>query len=168
MKPIVGFPPVFDSGSRILILGSMPGEASLAAGQYYAHPRNAFWPLIAGVLGVSMPVDYADRLAMLQASGVALWDVIARCKRQGSLDSAIVADTVCVNDFEGFFPDCPLVDHVFFNGTAAEAAFRRHVTPPAGRILNMIRLPSSSPAYASMTIREKHEAWMAIAKVLKR
>ena len=103
MKPIVGFPPVFDSGSRILILGSMPGEASLAAGQYYAHPRNAFWPLIAGVLGVSMPVDYADRLAMLQASGVALWDVIARCKRQGSLDSAIVADTVCVNDFEGFF-----------------------------------------------------------------
>ena len=86
---VCSFPPAFRTDARVLILGSMPGEASLAAGRYYAHPRNAFWPIMGALFGAGAELPYDQRLARLNAAGVALWDVIARCRRPGSLDSAI-------------------------------------------------------------------------------
>ena len=144
----------------------MPGAASLAAGQYYAHPRNAFWPLMGRVLDADMSTEYSRRLEVLQQAGIALWDVIACCERKGSLDSAISPETVVVNDFSFLFAVCPEISHIFFNGTAAETAFRRHVRLPAGRVMRMVRLPSTSPAHAGMTLAQKCMAWAEIADVL--
>jgi len=142
----------------------MPGEASLAAAAYYAHPRNAFWPIMGALFGAGPALPYPERLARLTASGVALWDVIAACERDGSLDSAIAPDSVEANDFARLFRDCPCITHVFFNGTAAEAAFRRHVRghialPPT---LQFTRLPSTSPAHAARGFDAKLAAWQAV------
>jgi len=164
---VCSFPPVFRADARVLILGSMPGEASLAAAQYYAHPRNAFWPLMGRLFGAGPECPYQARLARLNAAGVALWDVIAQCRRPGSLDSAIDRDSVEVNDFASLFATCPGIDHVFFNGTAAEAAFRRHVRLPAGlRPLTFTRLPSTSPAHAARDFAAKLAAWQAVRDAL--
>nr|HRM71210.1 DNA-deoxyinosine glycosylase [Thauera phenylacetica] len=126
--PLVrSFAPQFRADARVLVLGSMPGTASLAAAQYYAHPRNAFWPIMGALFGAGPELPYAQRLERLASAGVALWDVIGRCERAGSLDSAIAPASIEANDFAGLFAACPGIDHVFFNGAAAEAAFRRHV-----------------------------------------
>lgn len=145
----------------------MPGAASLAAGQYYAHPRNAFWPIMGALFGAGPELPYADRLQRLNAAGVALWDVIAACERTGSLDSAIAADSVEANDFARLFRACPHIEQVFFNGSAAETAFRRHVQ---GRIalpaLRLTRLPSTSPAHAARGFEAKLAAWQAVKDAL--
>lgn len=145
----------------------MPGAASLAAGQYYAHPRNAFWPIMGALFGAGPELPYADRLQRLNAAGVALWDVIAACERAGSLDSAIAADSVEANDFARLFRACPHIEQVFFNGSAAETAFRRHVQ---GRIalpaLRFTRLPSTSPAHAARGFEAKLAAWQAVKDAL--
>ena len=157
------FPPACASDARVLVLGSMPGEASLAAAQYYAHPRNAFWPIMGALFGAGPALPYPERLQRLQAAGVALWDVIAACERQGSLDSAIAPASIEANDFARLFRDCPQIRHVFFNGSAAEAAFRRHVR---GRIalpaLSFTRLPSTSPAHAARSFEAKLAAWQPV------
>ena len=101
------FPPVADSSARVLILGSMPGAASLTAHQYYAHPRNAFWRIMGDLIGAGPDLPYAQRLERLKAAGIALWDVIAECHRPGSLDSAIVGESVVANDFSAFFGRAP-------------------------------------------------------------
>ncbi|MBN8442508.1 MAG: DNA-deoxyinosine glycosylase [Thauera sp.] len=164
---ICSFPPVFRADARVLILGSMPGEASLAAAQYYAHPRNAFWPIMGALFGAGAELPYAQRLARLNAAGVALWDVIARCRRPGSLDSAIARDSVEPNDFAALFAACPRISHVFFNGTTAETAFRRHVRLPADfRSLSFARLPSTSPAHAARDLAAKLAAWQAVPAAL--
>ena len=119
------FPPIASPDARILILGSMPGQASLAAGQYYAHPRNAFWPIMGALFGAGPELPYAQRLERLASAGIALRDVIGRCERAGSLDSAIAPASIEANDFAGLFAACPGIDHVFFNGTAAATLFRR-------------------------------------------
>ncbi|WEN43796.1 hypothetical protein CKCBHOJB_03426 [Thauera sp. GDN1] len=157
------FEPVFRADARVLVLGSMPGAASLAAAEYYAHPRNAFWPIMGALFGAGLALPYAERLLRLKAAGVALWDVIAACERPGSLDSAIAPASVQANDFARLFRDCPHIGHVFFNGTAAETAFRRHVR---GRIalpaLHFTRLPSTSPAHAARGFEAKLAAWQAV------
>lgn len=164
---VCSFPPAFRTDARVLILGSMPGEASLAAGRYYAHPRNAFWPIMGALFGAGAELPYDQRLARLNAAGVALWDVIARCRRPGSLDSAIARDSVEPNDFPMLFAACPQITHVFFNGTAAETAFRRHARLPAGsRPLSFTRLPSTSPAHAACDLTAKLAAWQAVATAL--
>jgi hypoxanthine-DNA glycosylase len=141
---IVGFPPVADARSRVLILGSMPSEASLAKGQYYAHPRNAFWPLMSALLGEPQRSDYAARLDMLLRHGVALWDVAAACEREGSGDAAI--RDVIVNDFPAFFAAHPAIRRVYFNGGKAWALYRQHVLPTVdGYVCE--RLGSTSPAH---------------------
>lgn len=157
------FPPVFRADARVLVLGSMPGAASLAAAQYYAHPRNAFWPIMGALFGAGPQLSYADRLDRLVAAGVALWDVIGSCARDGSLDRAIAADSIVPNDFAALFAACPQLSAVFFNGAAAETAFRRHVQRAAGSPpLHLARLPSTSPAHAARRFEAKLEAWQAL------
>jgi len=163
MAEVYSFPPVVGPGARQLILGSMPGEASLRAGQYYAHPRNAFWPIMGDLLGFAPDLPYADRLQRLTAAGIALWDVIAGCERSGSLDADIVRTSVRTNDFAGFFATYPGIERVFFNGAAAETNFRRHVLPQAApSCRQLLRLPSTSPAHAARGYAEKLAAWSVV------
>lgn len=158
-----GFPPVANGQARLLILGSMPGQASLQAAQYYAHPRNAFWRIMGDLLGAGPELPYAQRLVRLQAAGVALWDVIAACQRGGSLDADIVGASVRVNDFSAFLAVHRSIERIFFNGAAAEASFRRHVLPGlAERPLALHRLPSTSPAHAARSYADKLAAWSVI------
>jgi TDG/mug DNA glycosylase family protein len=159
------FPPIVGADARVLILGSMPGEASLQRQQYYGHPRNAFWPILCTLLGVAPTSDYAERVAALRAHGIALWDVIAACARSGSLDQAIRRDTIQVNDFGGFFSRAPMIERLIFNGTTAEREFGRRVLPrllPRYQRIERHRLPSTSPAHAGMPFEKKLAAWRVL------
>ena len=162
MARILSFAPIANRAARILILGSMPGSASLAAGQYYAHAQNQFWPILGDITGVAAPMPYAARVRALKARGIALWDVLASCAREGSLDAAIDDATIRANDFAAFYRAHPGITHVFFNGAKAEACYRKHVLAllvdvPARPIYH--RLPSTSPAHASMSRAHKRRAW---------
>lgn len=158
-----GFPPVVAADARLLILGSMPGQASLAAQAYYAHPQNAFWRIMGDLFGAGPALPYVERLAKLQAAGVALWDVMAACERPGSLDADIVPGSVRANDFAAFLAVNRRITHIFFNGAAAETAFRRLVLPTlAGGDLVLQRLPSTSPAHAALSYDKKLAIWAQI------
>lgn len=151
-------------GARVLVLGSMPGTASLEANQYYAHPRNAFWSIIEVLFGIERSLPYETRCRRLVACGVALWDVLETCHRPGSLDANIDASSVVVNDFAGFFVDHGSIEKICFNGAAAEKLFLRHALPTlpeTAAALHRIRLPSTSPAHAAITLAQKTEAWKA-------
>ena len=159
----VGFPPLAAPDARVLILGSLPGHMSLAMRQYYAQPYNAFWKIVERC---SAPVRSCPtaRVARLLASRVAVWDVLAAGERAGSLDSAIVRDSMVVNDFAGFFAMHRDVRLVCFNGGTASELYRRRVlvtlTPPAAD-LPTTRLPSTSPAHAALRFEAKLERWTA-------
>jgi len=158
-----GFPPIAGPDARVLILGSLPGQASLAAGQYYAHPRNSFWPILAHVVGFPADASYEARVAALIGSGIAVWDVCAAAIRPGSLDSAIDAASVEPNDFAAFFARHPAIARVAFNGAAAAKLYRRHRLPADG--LEFRQLPSTSPAHAAMGFAAKRAEWaLALAK----
>ena len=161
-----GFAPVAGPQANRLILGSMPGKASLAAARYYAHPRNLFWNLIESLLDARPGLDYEDRLALLRQHRIALWDVIAQCERASALDSDIIEASIVVNDFAAFFAQHPEIDRVYFNGARAEQAFRRYVLPglPSGLRISMTRLPSTSPANAGISAAEKRDAWRRITR----
>jgi hypoxanthine-DNA glycosylase len=120
---VESFPPIVSHRSKVVILGSMPGARSLQAGEYYAHPRNAFWPIMGALFGADRALPYAERLRRLDSAGVALWDSLQACIRPGSLDSSIRDDVG--NDFGAFFAAYPNITHVFFNGQKAETVFRR-------------------------------------------
>lgn len=159
---LTSFPPIAAPDAETLILGSMPGDASLAAGRYYAHPHNAFWPIMAGLLGFSADDAYADRVAALLDARIALWDVLGTCSRQGSLDARIDRASEVANDFAAFFGTHPHIVRVCFNGAKAETAFRRHVRLALdGRTLSFVRLPSTSPAHAALGFKAKLAAWRA-------
>lgn len=166
MSRLQAFPPVADAAAHTLILGSMPGVASLAAAQYYAHPRNLFWPLVGELLGIPPESTYAQRVAQLRARGFALWDVLGACRRPGSLDANIDADSLEINDFAAFLAEHPKIDRIFFNGAFAEQVFRRRVVPTLDvhAPLSLIRLPSTSPANASVPIQRKRAAWAALIR----
>lgn len=142
----------------------MPGAASLVAGEYYAHPRNQFWRITGALFGFDPAASYERRVAGLRAADVALWDVIARCMRRGSLDTAIEPDSVIVNDFQAFLAAHPSIGQVFFNGSQAERVWRRHVAPGLSlrRDLRYCRLPSTSPAHAALSYAGKLRAWRAL------
>ena len=162
MPHVRSFAPIADARARVLILGSMPGEASLAAGQYYAHAQNLFWRILGEITGVAPSLPYAARARALKASGIALWDVLESCAREGSLDSAIDDATIRANDFASFYRDHPRIAQVYFNGAKAEACYRKHVLPLLGDAPARIshrRLPSTSPANASMSRAYKHRVW---------
>jgi TDG/mug DNA glycosylase family protein len=155
-----GFPPVAGAGAHVLILGSLPGQVSLARAQYYAQPRNAFWPIMGQLFGALPELPYAERLARLVARGVALWDVCAEGRRPGSLDQKIDHASVAPNDFAAFLAGHPHVALIAFNGAAAAALFRRKVAPGLPSVFPpTIQLPSTSPAHAAMPFERKLALW---------
>lgn len=161
-----GFAPIADRRARLLILGSMPGIASLRAGQYYAHPRNGFWPVLESVWNISATDRYPARVRAVKQAGIAIWDVLASCRRRSSLDSDIDPGSIVVNDFAGFFRAHTALQAIAFNGGAAARLFRRHVLPGLAtrlRDLPMLQLPSTSPANARPTLADKRRAWSALA-----
>lgn len=155
----------------MLILGSMPGAASLRLGQYYGHRRNAFWPIMAELLGLPADAAYHRCTAALVASGIALWDVLAACERDGSLDAAIRPESIQVNDFGPLFADYPTIELIAFNGGTAAREFDKRVRPtltPPAQAIPARRLPSTSPAYAAMSQGDKAHAWhAALAELLR-
>lgn len=163
---IAGFAPLARADARVLVLGSMPGVASLAAGQYYAHPRNAFWPLMGRLLDVDPALPYAERVDRLTRTGVAVWDVLAQCRRPGSLDANIDRASEEVNDLVLFAQAHPRLRAVCFNGGKAWSAFRRHVDADALPGLARHRLPSTSPAHAALDFAAKLAAWQIVRELL--
>jgi double-stranded uracil-DNA glycosylase len=150
------FPPLVGLQPQVLILGSMPGIASLNANRYYAHPRNQFWPMLGALLGFDPQADYALRVQALHSAGIAVWDVLAECERVGSLDSAIDRRSEFPNDIPGLLTAHPSIRTLLLNGQKAAASFRRH---HHGLDLDTVILPSTSPAHASMSAAEKSAHW---------
>jgi len=154
-----GFAPVVDDGARLLILGSFPSVQSLATGQYYGNPRNAFWPITSALFGFDVRAPYETRLAALQSNGVALWDVLYMCRRAGSSDAKIDPKTIVTNDFGQLFATYTRIRRVYFNGRTAEKLFVRLVDVEAPVSYQL--LPSTSPARA-MPPGQKLDAWRVI------
>ena len=161
MTVVHGFAPLSAPGARLLVLGSMPGKASLAVQQYYAHPRNAFWPIMGAIFGFDPQLPYAERVAQLLSHQVAVWDVARLCTRTSSLDSDIVSASVVANDFAGFFTQHTQIDRVLLNGAKAAELYRRHVQRPLPEAAtrDAVRLPSTSPAHAGMRFETKLLHW---------
>jgi len=153
------FEPIANRSARTLVLGSMPGVQSLAAQQYYAHPRNAFWPIMGALYGFSADLPYARRAAALRKSGVALWDVLRNCERPGSLDSAIARGSCIPNDLPAFLGRHPAIRLIAFNGGEAQRIFTRSVLPRLDATgLAFVRLPSTSPAH-TLPLATKTALW---------
>ena len=149
-----GFGPVIAPDARVLVLGSFPGEASLAAGHYYAHPRNLFWSILGSVFDEPLTaLDFDARYAIVRARGLAIWDVLSACRREGSLDSAI--RDARPNDFTQLRALAPRLERVLFNGRHAG----RFAAGFAAEGYDVEVLPSTSPAFAAMPAAQKFEAW---------
>lgn len=166
---IRGLDPIASRNAKVLVLGTIPGRQSLAMGQYYANPQNAFWFIMEQLLEAKPGLCYEARTAMLKAAGVALWDVLFTADRDRSVDAAIVAGSEVANDFKAFFAMHDQIRAVFFNGAGAETFFRRFTLPdlPQVRSLPMLRLPSTGPANARLTRNDKLEAWRPCMDALK-
>lgn len=158
------FAPLEPAAAHTLILGTMPGTASLAAREYYAHPRNLFWTIFGELLGFVRSAPYRERVGYLLGAGIAVWDVLESCERPGSLDSDITRASAVANDFGGFFARQPRIDRVFFNGAGAAALYRRHVLPTlaAQTCIDYTKLPSTSPANAAISAADKRAAWRVV------
>jgi hypoxanthine-DNA glycosylase len=159
------FPPIAGRDARTLILGSLPGQRSLQMQQYYAHPHNAFWKLIAAILEADARASYVSRVRLLRKNRIAVWDVLEAAERPGSLDSSIVHASALANDFAKFFRAHRHIRRVFFNGRKAEELYRRFVLPKLGEEFSYIQyqgLPSTSPAHAGMPFAKKLERWRRI------
>ena len=156
-------PPVVAPGTRVLVLGSLPGERSLAAGRYYAHPQNRFWHLIGKVIGIALePLDYERRLAALLEAKVGLWDTVASAHRSGSLDASIREAEH--NPLAGLAASLPELRAVGFNG---QTSARIGMPQLAGTTLALVALPSSSPANAAIPLAEKEKLWSALGQFLR-
>ncbi|MFI4890132.1 MAG: DNA-deoxyinosine glycosylase [Steroidobacterales bacterium] len=165
MSAARGFAPIAGRSARVLILGTLPGRASLAAAQYYAQPRNAFWPLMGELFDAGPDLSYTERTARLVGLRIAVWDVCAAAERAGSLDASIARETILVNDFHGFFAAHPAVRQILFNGKLAAQLYQRRVLPdlPARwQRIRLLTLPSTSPAHAGMPFAEKKRHWQAV------
>ncbi len=157
MHTVRSFPPIATPAARILILGSMPGEASLRAEQYYAHPMNAFWPIMGELFGAGPDIPYEDRQRVLEARGVAVWDVLKSCTRPGSLDQNIRDEVP--NDFAGFFAEHTLLTRIGLNGGKAAASFKKHAARFCPPHVHVAQLPSTSPAHARRSFAQKLALW---------
>ena len=158
----IGFPPIARRDARVLVLGSLPGRASLAAQEYYAQPQNAFWRIMGDALGAGRELAYAERVRRLREARVAVWDVCHSAHRPGSLDAKIRRDTIVANDFAAFLARHRRIARILFNGATAEALYRRLVLPgleTRARRIATTRLPSTSPAHASLRYATKLRRW---------
>ena len=164
MTRIKSFPPVIGDNPRVIILGSMPGVASLEAVQYYAHPRNAFWPIMGSLFGFDYETGYETRVDEIRKLPLILWDSLQSCHRPGSLDSSIDMQSAQANDFPGLLKRYPGIRAIFFNGGASEKYFRKLALSrlPADIEIELCRLPSTSPAHAGMSFEGKLAAWRQI------
>jgi len=145
--------------AKFLILGSMPGQKSLDENQYYAHPRNTFWRIMANIFDFDIELSYKERCIELAKNKVALWDVMQHCERPGSLDSAIVNNTIIPNDFNTFFKKYKNIKLIGFNGQKAAQTFNKKVSNTLDFDIKTVTLPSTSPAHASMSFEEKLTVW---------
>lgn len=160
MALVASFPPLSGPHCRVLVLGTMPGRESLRRQQYYAHPRNAFWTILADFAGTDPGAGYAARVAAVVGAGIAVWDVLATCARAGSLDRDIDPATARPNDFARFFRAHPGITTVCCNGGTAAQLFRRHVLAAGGLPpVDLVTLPSTSPAHAGLPVAAKRQAW---------
>lgn len=153
-----GFAPIIGDAPKFLVLGSMPGVKSLEEQQYYAHPRNAFWPIMATLYGFDIDLSYDERCRRLTEYGVAVWDVLQTCQRSGSLDSQIQTDSIVVNDFSTLFKQRSTLTRIIFNGAKADSLFKSHVKGTFPR-LSFQRAPSTSPAHAALKFEQKLQYW---------
>ncbi len=166
----VGFAAVWRSDANILILGSLPGVASLNAAQYYAHPRNQCWPILEQLFGIDAQLDYPSKLAAAQNQGIAFWDLVKSASRQGSLDSAIIHSSMTQNRLVDLLQELPQLQHIALNGQKAAQLFQQQIQQdPALQDwlcqakkchgLSWHALPSTSPAYAAMSFAQKVACW---------
>jgi len=175
------FPPIEGEHVHTLILGTVPGQASLTAAEYYAHPRNAFWPILIAIISGERPtyesarvMDYEARCNLLRTHGYAVWDVLAKCTRPGSLDSKIERSSEVANDIASLLTRHPKLQRIICNGKTAEKLFQRHMgnflvpqNPPLENLpevglntnLTIQCLPSTSPAMASLSLEDKFQIW---------
>jgi len=165
-----GFNPVARQDAGLLLLGTLPGTMSLAMSQYYAQPRNAFWPIMGVLFGAFPALAYRERLRLLTKNRVALWDVCHSAYREGALDASIDSKSIVPNDFVPFFRSHRRIQLICFNGQAAGKLYRRLVLPglPAPvRQIPQLTLPSTSPAHAAMRFEQKLEQWAIVRRALE-
>jgi double-stranded uracil-DNA glycosylase len=160
--PKRSFPPIVDARARVLVLGTLPGEESLRRGEYYAHPRNLFWPIVFGLFGATIAIDYAERLAFVMSHRIALWDVCEIGEREASADSTIRRERP--NAIDRLLDTHPLIRAVAFNGSGARRLHDRHCARRAD--LAYLALPSTSPAHARLDYAAKLARWKALREML--
>lgn len=159
---IRSFPPLISKKTKILILGSIPGVESLEKQQYYGNSRNAFWFIMSKICSFDSTLCYEKRCRKILEEGIALWDVLKHCERQGSLDSSIKNDSIGVNEIGDLFSQYPSIQKIFFNGMKAESEYKKRVTPilsPLQKEIPQERLPSTSPAMAMLSREKKSVLW---------
>ena len=165
-----GLPPLSNPNlSKILILGSMPSSISLEQKSYYANLRNQFWPMMEYLFSISRLSSYELRCQQLINKHIAVWDVLAQCTRQGSLDSAIIPSSIVVNDIGQFVTEHRKIKHIFFNGRKAEQIFNRYIFKEIVSLKPDIQyhsLPSTSPANAGISMESKQFMWKQITQYL--
>ena len=165
MEPVKrSFPPVVGADARVLVLGTLPGEESLRRQEYYAHPRNLFWPILFALFDAVPQTDYAAKLAFTKARGVALWDVCASGQREGSADATIRHEAP--NAIEGLLEAHSRIRAVAFNGTGARRLHDRHFRRRPG--IEYLALPSTSPAHAGLDFAAKLARWSALRAAISR
>lgn len=166
---LTGLPPIIGRDARVLVLGSMPSVASLTARQYYAHPQNTFWQIMTTLAARQNALDacppqaripYPKRIAAVKRAGVAVWDVLGECEREGSGDAAIVSGSERANDVVSLLVKSPSVCAVALNGGKARQCFDRHIRANLPREMQVVALPSTSPANARMTPARKQTIWL--------
>lgn len=156
---IQSFPSISNKNSKVLILGTMPGIASLTLNQYYGHPQNVFWKLLFTIFNEPYSTEYEIRKKLLLNQNIALWDVLQTCVREGSLDSAIEQEIP--NDFTDFLASHPNIQHIFFNGQKAAKYFKKYVQ--VSNHYQFMTLPSTSPANAGISFEKKLQIWKNVA-----
>ncbi len=166
MTRVQSFAPVIGEHPQILILGSMPGVASLEAVQYYAHPRNVFWPIMGEIFGIDHHADYPQRIAQIKRTPVILWDTLKSCYRPGSLDASIARESIEANDIAGLLGEYPGIRAVACNGASSANYFRKLVLPRISPSIELLQMPSTSPANAGMNFEQKLAAWRRLLEFI--